>query len=712
GDGNWGAPSIYGKDIVRFIIDASPPEVLITSPTELSLDSDTNIYGTANGDIAGFDKAHIRVSTGTAVKKYWDDTLNEWVASADTWNETEKLGSTSWYYTVDGTMLEENKTYTSAARALDYAGNYSTTYSTRVFTNSRPSSFIDEPSGVAYNNLTELSGTAEDNIGITEVQIAIYNYSQGLCYNPAYTPQPWIGCSESAAPWTNTQSVLEITSATWTYAIENSSWTHNASYRVKARSKDEAGNWDVVLSTAEFTFDTAIPVSTITFPSDGEHFNLADRELTILGTSFDEGIGIEDIKFYIRRNIDDYYWTGVSWQLASYPLPGLPTGDWDDWTSYQDNNSFYIDSEEYKIYTWARDWASNEETMELKATFVYDITKPTSSITYPYDNGYISQTGKITGDSYDKTHGIVAESFIRIKQLTGPKAGHYWRVVDSSWTIESEPEIWNAVPTYGTLSPDATWWQLNTAPWQTGETYEMNAYVGDKAGNYETVYSTVTDIKADFTAPSSTVTYPADGTLVEVELTVISGSASDFAPGILDKVQVSYYCVDNTCSGQYWDRVSGAWNSATEIFYDADVVGDAWTATGASTPTWVSDVDGVDYRIFAKGIDQAGNEVVKPGSTGVGSHIQFTLKPPPPISGLINPNLSVPHWKANPAPTINGTATDATTVQIKVVDFGPDLIEGAGNDDLCWNGGAWVSTNTVNDFVGAHNFNAPNWNWS
>ncbi|MDP2864769.1 MAG: Ig-like domain repeat protein, partial [Elusimicrobiota bacterium] len=338
------------------------------------------------------------------------------------------------------------------------------------------------------------------------------------------------------------------------------------------------------------------------------------------------------------------------------------------------------------------------------------ITRPTAAISYPYDNGYISQTGKITGGSYDEPNGMVKDVQVRVKQLTGPNAGKYWTVAGSSWAVAA---LENSVLAYGTLSPAATWWQLNTAPWQTGETYEINAWAQDKASNYQLVYATATNIKADFTAPTSTVTYPAHLQLVETELTVISGSASDAAPGALQSVRVSYQAFDGLYAGKWWDRAAGAWSSNSEILYDAAILGgNRWEATGASTPTWYTTLAGVKYDIFARAEDQAANAVVKPGLPAADStYIRFTLKPPPPLSGITTPDTSVPNWKPSLPPSIIGTAVYSTTVQLLIVDYGPNLTEGTGNDDLAWNGGAWVSTNTFFDYVGVNTYNTPNWSW-
>ncbi|MCK5584222.1 MAG: Ig-like domain repeat protein, partial [Elusimicrobiales bacterium] len=344
----------------------------------------------------------------------------------------------------------------------------------------------------------------------------------------------------------------------------------------------------------------------------------------------------------------------------------------------------------YTIETNAVDVATNEEGYGLKSTFVYDITPPTAAISYPYDGAYISQTGKIYGGSYDQPNGIVEKVFVRIEQLSGPHIGEFWSVGDTQWTSVGAPEVWNEVPLYGTLSPSATWWQLNAAPWQSGETYEMNIKVVDRALNYQNVYSTVTGISADFTAPTSTVTYPAYDSTINTELTIISGSASDMAPGQLDEVKLSYFKCDGAlCStGKYWNIGAGLWNLDTEEFYAADITGNTWEATGASTPTWVTTKDGIYYRIFAKAIDKAQNEISKTGPA-IGPWIQFKLKTPAPDTSINVPIAGQPYSKPADLTTVSGDVIYATTVQVRIINTTP-------NPDMVWlgNGNVWESTVT------------------
>ena len=120
-----------------------------------------------------------------------------------------------------------------------------------------------------------------------------------------------------------------------------------------------------------------------------------------------------------------------------------------------------------------------------------------------------------------------------------------------------------------------------------GETYDVDAYAVDLAGNAQVIYSTVTNVKADFTPPVSTVTWPAHNSVVSVVVSSVVGQASDAPPGSVSSVRVSYFkCNDPSCNtGYWWNSASGNWNSATEIFYTASVNGTTWTATGVSTPT-------------------------------------------------------------------------------------------------------------------------------
>src|SRR5439155_18083694 len=124
-------------------------------------------------------------------------------------------------------------------------------------------------------------------------------------------------------------------------------------------------------------------------------------------------------------------------------------------------------------------------------------------------------------------------------------------------------------------------------------------------------------------------------------------------------------------------------------------------------------VGGIAYNIIAHAIDAAGNISAKPGSTVFNtSYIQVTLKTPNPASVITTPDGSNPHFRSSTV-LLQGTATNATTVQVQILDCGVDLTCGSGNDDKIWNGSAFVSTTawTNNGFVGVTSFNSGTGGW-
>ncbi|HAT72440.1 MAG TPA: hypothetical protein DCS63_06465, partial [Elusimicrobia bacterium] len=665
GEGNW-ETAVTAGNVKRFIIDDTPPSVAITGPLELSLTAPTSITGTADAAIAGFQKTQVRISTGTGVDtRYWSGSA--WVTEPETWIDSVKDGPTAWSYAISNTLLVDKATCTVNARALDYAGNYSTTYSTRAFLNQRPASSIAVPLPTAYNTLTSLSGSARDNAAVSEVQISIFNYDQGICYDPSQ-PGAWVdpGCStDNDAPWVAPQITFLGDAATWTYAVQDSTWTSGAHYRVRARSRDAAGNWDVVYATVAFQFDAwtmFAPASAVTYPADGAHLALSAKPVTILGSSSDDYSGVSKVEFYLRK-FNGEYWNGIGWQGPAVTLNGdAPLATWSKLVS---NDAAYIDSERYTLTTWATDVAGNAEAPAVKSTFVYDISRPTNSITYPYNGGYIAKTGKITGGSYDKPYGITGDVNVRIKQLTGPKANHYWRVADSSWTVENAPQVWNSVISSGTLSANATWWQLGTTPWQTLETYEINSYALDKAGNAELVYSTVTNIAADFTAPRSTITLPADGlTYGETPLPQVTGTAHDDSPGEIEHVYLQFGYTSSVQGGTIlWSYDGSAWqnNAATWLpVSSVTLVGDNWTYDMPDT-IWQWNNSWYSLRAYAK--DKAANTETTLW------RINFMYSAPYPNT-WVNAPANNSYTKTKPQ-TISGGATkftypNASSVKVSV----------------------------------------------
>ena len=224
------------------------------------------------------------------------------------------------------------------------------------------------------------------------------------------------------------------------------------------------------------------------------------------------------------------------------------------------------------------------------------------------------------------------------------------------------------------------------------------AYGIDKAGNAQIVYSSASFV-ADFIAPSSTVTWPST-TPTAVNISSVTGTVSDPAPGNVAAVKVSFFRNDGAGSGgqKYWDPVARTFSSATELFSTAAVTGGTWNIPSADVPTWVTSLGGISYLIFAEGIDAAGNITAKPGSTNPGtSYVNIVMQAPAPVSTITSPDGTTPNFKPTTV-VLQGTTINSTTAYVQILDCGADLVCGTGNDDLAWNGSAFVSTGTFNGF--------------
>ncbi|MBU4257708.1 hypothetical protein KKC04_04845, partial [Patescibacteria group bacterium] len=444
-EGNWEtAPFVTHK----FIVDDSPPSVEITSPTSVAHNSIPTIYGDANGDIAGFNSARIRISTGTAVKKYWEGDTNEWVTAAETWNKTDKLGSTSWYYAVEGAMLEDDTIYTVSAKTLDYAGNYSILYSTYAFTYdiTEPSVALNFPkNGKTYSQIfistpvlgTSASNQSSPNTGVSTVTIAVSKVDGDENYTNCFDGSSFIAC---VAPiWL---PINGGTVADWTFNDNDIAFINDSRYKFEAKSADFAKN-NSSISGVIVKYDIEKPTSTITAPN-GEYVNSLTQ---ISGTasddtdgalSYEAGLGTYTVKVAIRR------------------LSGS-AGWWDEGTSdfssgspkwYEANNSTVTSPNEfsyglsaaiqtnmtdpsrqnyqYRIVTWAYDLAQNREfgpntgqpdnadiPASVGRTINFDNAIPVAITTAPANNSYKNDIPALYGITTDT--GVVTTVQLMIK---------------------------------------------------------------------------------------------------------------------------------------------------------------------------------------------------------------------------------------------------------------------------------------------------------
>ncbi len=87
-------------------------------------------------------------------------------------------------------------------------------------------------------------------------------------------------------------------------------YTHADEYFLNVRAMDFAGNISEILSTAVITADLVLPVTTSAMD---RYYFIDDWPGSLSGTFIDELSGIDNIELTIKRDSDNFYWDGSSW---------------------------------------------------------------------------------------------------------------------------------------------------------------------------------------------------------------------------------------------------------------------------------------------------------------------------------------------------------------------------------------------------------------
>ncbi|MDE2293782.1 MAG: hypothetical protein KGL53_17125, partial [Elusimicrobia bacterium] len=163
----------------------------------------------------------------------------------------------------------------------------------------------------------------------------------------------------------------------------------------------------------------------------------------------------------------------------------------------------------------------------------------------------------------------------------------------------------------------------------------------------------------DITPPTSLSTGPV-GSVGAVN--AITGTASDAAPGGLDKVLVSIYedqCGGTLChTGEYWNGVGPGWQP-TEFYLASGTIQGACTA--GSTCAWSFDASSVlfdnksTYTVVGRARDLAGNVKAIPGSRD----LTFYLETPAPVVAVSAP----PQTPPTPIAQYQGSYAGINTLQ-------------------------------------------------
>ncbi|MFH1283258.1 MAG: hypothetical protein ABII27_06295, partial [bacterium] len=675
---------------------------------------------------------------------------------------TPSVSTAAWYIDVSTTNWQNGYWYHVEMYAKDAAGNQHGSEGSPVENGYFYYDEIDPDVAIVYpehsepsysygaDSLATISGTSSDShSGIDYVEYSL-TYAADAYWNS--DTETWYDPFPDTDKWNVAGTTTTIPYEIWLATGINFAAANGQEFSLKVRAIDVAGNVLQYSTTVQFKYDESAPqVDVVHPPSDGSTY--VEKLSVISGTAKDypltgkqSGIPSSGVKIKIQRTSDDKWWkqATASWQSAvatnTANLSGL------DWSLSFDEDAFFnTSSDTFKIWNWAFDnvtkpdltYQNIGDSTTIVRQFNYESLKPSSTITVPSvewaDSGsYFNKSGNTlptisgTAIDYPTTGGAgLWKVLIEVVDLgpNGVSGGgdDLWFnpitfQFDSYTILESTHDVlidglpwYRSIPVANYISSAGRKIRVRTRAVDNG--LDEN---NDKLGNWEDASNKINDdvsdadsnarfFVIDTTAPVAVITYPFENTN---ELTTISGTAND-ANGFagqgagVTEVKVAYYSNTDT---KFWDpgpktfTLAGDPNSPPAGAYvPAELSGTDWYVTGSSVPSFNNDQT---YQIYAKTKDKAQNVSSIPGSAAFGTaRVQVTVPSPVPESAIKYPGVGTPHFKSAALTLITGTATTATTAQLRIsyIDTGTTYY---------WDGDSWETGDT---FVGVDTYVNPDW---
>ena len=442
------------------------------------------------------------------------------------------------------------------------------TKNTRTFEAVAPSTpVVSAPAQSAVLPLgsVTMTGTAADNTGVGNVEVAVQDADTGLWWDA--TDASWEAAKTfGIASYTATNA--PSTSVSWKFIFAGTA--KQGRYLAEVRTLDQNGNisQSTIRSFAMTgatpppvppppTTDTTRPDGRLLFPAPPPQpaANLPLGTVHFTGDASDN-VGVTSVKVALKRNSDGRWWTGTGstgfsttyTQFdATLATPGGTTTGWSwDWLPKA--------AGAYTITVQARDAAGNVDSSTPNVVFnvttdAPDTSAPETAITTPDDgatlpSGALTMTGTATDD----------------KQVTGVRlsitnsSNQYW--TGSAWS--TNPSTVNATVS-GSGTPSATWSYAFTG---TAGSYTVSATAVDASNNVDASPAARSFSMAgapDTTAPSPTVTSPApvNATVTGTSVT-IGGSVTDNVGTTAVRITIQ-----DTVSKQWW--TGSGWGAFTNV---------------------------------------------------------------------------------------------------------------------------------------------------
>ncbi len=474
---------------------------------------------------------------------YWDG--DSFDAGGETYF-TANLAGGNWSYAFPAASFPADGQYVVHVRATDDAGNAEAGPS-RTFRidNTDPSAVFTFPAaGTPYSTsgwnagcaTSGLCGTHSDaGSGVAQVEVSLKRVASDLY---------WDGDSFDAGG--ETYFTANLAGGNWSYAFPAANFPADGGYTLHVRATDDAGNIETP-SSRTFTYDTTAPQTTI-------DSNPADPTSST-SASFDFSSSEGSSSFECRLD-------GGTWGACTSPK---------SYTALSDGS--------HTFDVRATDPAGNTDGSPASYTWLVDTAAPSSTLAFPAASGEYNVAGwnagcptsGMCGTYADGSGSGVDEVRVSVRRVS---TGLYWN--GAAFSSAGENFL-------NTSLSGGDWTRAFPASNFPGDgDYTVRVFATDEVGNAETPSSRT--FSFDATAPTGSLTAPADGAALRGTSVTVSSDSADAGSGV--------------ASAEFERRPAG---------------GGAWTTIGtdASAPysvSWntTSLADG-DYDLRVVTTDAAGN---------------------------------------------------------------------------------------------------------
>ena len=468
---------VYDTNTAKPPYEFSRPGLTITSPTNgQAFSQQTTIAGQAtdNSAIANVEVAVMDQATGL----WWNSFSATW-ETTQMWSLAPLSGPPNardfdWKF-MGGTY---GGAYEARIRARDSQNTVSNPEAVRTFAVSEESTEPDfeEPDGTVTvpangqsfpEGTVAISGDATDNVGVTEVDVAIKDRDSGLWW----TGSTWAGFTWLAADVASPGA----TSTPWDYTFTGSV---PGSYGMSVRAHDAAGNLDTTRPWVTFTVssgsDTIEPDGTVTVPGQNQIY---PPGLVAMNGTATDNIGVERVNIAVKDKNASLWWTGSGWgnftwleTTLSDPAAATTEWSWEFDPGLTGSFALLLRAEDTSgNVDSTRPWVSFSVSSDLVPPNV-EVTTPTKQEILPV--GIVDVTGVATDDVAvqrvrvavkDRTAGLWWDgttwgNFTWFDAtLTSPGAA----TTDWSWTFDAGPGLYGflvaAEDSSGNADPTKPW---------------------------------------------------------------------------------------------------------------------------------------------------------------------------------------------------------------------------------------------------------------